>query len=92
MSRIHIAERPAIFVMAPESLTFKVLKTSVVTLAKKTLKNKAIMVTTAKGTSSKKMEATNTPEQMNAVTINGVPRTLESIDANVCSCQEMGNQ
>ena len=88
----HMAARPAILVIAPESLMFKVLKTSVVTLAKRRLMNKAIVVRMARGTSSKKSEAAKTPEQIKAVTIIGVPSMLDIIDAKVCSCQEMGNQ
>jgi hypothetical protein len=91
-SLTHIAARPAAFVKAPEILTCKIFSTSVVTLAKKRLANKANIVKTAKGTSPKETEATDMLEQMKMLIISGQPTKFANMEASVCSAQVMGNQ
>jgi hypothetical protein len=87
-----MAARPAAFVKAPEILICKIFNTSVVTLAKKRLANKANIVKTAKGTSPIGTEAKDMLEQIKMVIISGHPTRFASIEARVCSSQVMGNQ
>jgi hypothetical protein len=91
-SLTHIAARPATFVTAPEILTCKILNTSVVTLAKKRLANKANIVKPAKGASPKGTEARDMLEQIKIVIISGQPIRFANMEASVCSFQVMGNQ
>jgi hypothetical protein len=91
-SLTHIAALPATFVKAPEILTCKILNTSVVTLAKKRLADKASIVKTAKGASPKGIEVRDILEQIKIVIISGQPIRLANMEASVCSFQVMGNQ
>ena len=70
-SLTQIAVLPANLVTAPEILTCKTLKISVVMLAMKRLPNKARIVKAAKDSSPKKTEVIKMPEQMKTVIING---------------------